>query len=307
MSSERATRLKGFLIVGIGVLVLTPDALLIRLSGGDAYSLLLVRGSLTSLGLFLALSYYYRGRSLRLAIRSMGRPGLAASLLYGVGSFLFIVALEHTSVANVLVMIAVEPVFAAIIAWIWLGERIAFATGLAIAGGLAGIAIVVSDSLGSPTFLGDASALGCALLFSLFLVLLRKHRDRDMVPSVAFAGLVSAAMALAVLLSRGQGPEVLAVFTAGQWGWILLNSLFILPFSFALLAIGPRYLPPPEVGLILLLETVLGPMWVWWALAERPSDATLIGGALVVATLVLHACWQLRPRAAGAGRRIAAP
>ncbi len=296
MEADRANRLKGLAIVTLAIFVLTPDSLLVRLSDSDPYGLMVVRGLLMALTLTAALAIIHGPGRLAGLIRAMGWPGLWATLLYGSGNLLFIIALEHTSVANVLVMIATEPVFAAVFAWHFLREPLGWPTALAILGGLAGIGVVVSDSLGQPTLSGDIAALGCSLAMAGFFVMLRARRRINMIPAVALSGFVSSALALVLLLAAGPGLAVIAGYGAGQWGWIVLNAAVVLPLAFGLMAVGPRYLPAAEIGLLLLLETVLGPLWVWWALGEVPRDATLLGGGIVLLTLLLHTLWQLRPR-----------
>lgn len=301
MSVDRATRLKGLLIVGGGVLILTPDSLLVRLSDSGPWSLMVVRGLLMAAGVLFGLALLYGPRRLWWTIRQMGMPGLWATLLYGTGNLLFVVALDNTAVANVLVMIATVPVFGALLSWVFLREAIGWPTALAILAALVGIGVVVSDSLGQPVLVGDLSALGVALMMASFYVVLRRHRTRDLVPAVGLSGLVSAGIAVVPLLAIGPGFGAIAAYSGEQWGWIVLNAFVVLPLSFSLMAVGPRYLPAAEIGLLLLLETVLGPLWVWWALNEAPGTATLIGGAIVLVTLLLHTLWQLRPRRRAAG------
>jgi drug/metabolite transporter (DMT)-like permease len=106
-----------------------------------------------------------------------------------------------------------------------------------------------------------------------------------MVPAMVVAGCITgiAALPFALLLESGG-----LIFTGPQLGYTLAMGLIVVPISFALITVGPRYLPAPEVGLLMLLETVLGPIWVWLAIGEYPGDLALVGGALVVATLAGH-------------------
>jgi drug/metabolite transporter (DMT)-like permease len=177
-----------------------------------------------------------------------------------------------------------------------LREPVSRATQFAMAGGFLGIAIVVGDSLGETRLWGDVAAIAASFFFAYFFVALRKAGDVDMTPAVGISGLFSAALALPLLWIAGEGTAPLLSLDATQWLWIALAALLLVPLAFALISIGPRYLPAAEVSLLILLEAVLGPLWVWWALGETPTQTTLIGGAVVLATLALHALWGLKHR-----------
>jgi drug/metabolite transporter (DMT)-like permease len=291
-------RRKGLIVTTVGVLILTPDTLLVRLADCEPYTLALLRGLGLGLSLLLAVWVIARGR-LRQAFGAIGPAGVFAAFVNGIGNLLFVVALDLTHVANVLIAIAIEPLFAALLGWLMLREPVSRATQLAMAGGFLGIAIVVANSLGETRLWGDVAALGCSLFFAYFFVALRKAGKVDMTPAVGLSGFFSAALALPLLWLGGDGLAPLLSLGALQWFWVLLAGVIVVPLAFALISIGPRYLPAAEVSLLILLETVLGPLWVWLALGEQPAAATLTGGAVVLLTLTLHALWGLRQRSGG--------
>ena len=140
----------------------------------------------------------------------------------------------------------------------------------------------------------ETSPPACSLCFAYFMVLLRKAGDVDSTPAVGVSGLFTALLALPLVFLTGEGTAAILSLDAAQWGWIALGSLVVLPLSFGLISIGPRYLPAAEVSLLILLEAVLGPFWVWLVLDEHPTTAALIGGVVVLATLALHSLWGLR-------------
>ena len=282
---DRGTRAKGLAIVSLGVLVITPDTLLVRLAAMEPWSLLVWRSFLVALGLFLLIALIWRRRA-PAAIRSIGRTGGVIALFYAAVNVLFVLALANTTVANVLIIVSAAPFFAALTSRIFLGEAIAGHTWVAIFAALAGIAILTSDNLGSGALLGDLLALACALMFGCKFTLVRHAREINMIPAAAFSGLVSGGIALVA------GPAVLP--SQDQLMVLVIMALVLLPVGIALMTIGPRYLPAPEVSLLILLETVLGPIWVWLVIDEEPSRAALLGGAIVVSTLAVHSLLVLR-------------
>lgn len=277
--------LKGLLITGVGVLVLSPDSLLVRLIALDPWTMIFWRGALmaVSLSVFLALTL---GRQAPARFRAMGRPELWMAAFFTGSSVFFITALAHTSVANTLIIISAAPLFAALFSRVFLAEAVAPRTWGAILGALAGIAVIVSDSLGRGSLTGDVSALGGAICIAALLSVARRSRSRNMIPTMAVSGLVSALVALPLAAPHALG--------AGQAGLLALLGLVVLPLAVVLTLLGPRYLPAPEVGLIMLLETVLGPYWVWLALGEAPTERALLGGAIVIGVLALHSALALR-------------
>ena len=276
---------KGLAITVTGVLVLSPDSLLVRLIATDPWTMVFWRGVLTALGLVIWLALFYRAETLA-RMRAIGRSGLAVSLLLAGSSIHFVLALSHTSVANTLVIIAASPLITAVFCQLFLGEAVRPRTWAAILTALAGILILASDSLGAGTLGGDLAALATAGFLAGAYTIIRAGRTRNMVPAMALSGIWSALVVLPLA-----SPLVL---DPGQTRLMLLLGLGVLPISFGLITLGPRYLPAPEVGLIMLLETVLGPLWVWLVIDEQPSVRALIGGAVVIGALALHSIVSLR-------------
>ncbi|MPZ10080.1 MAG: EamA family transporter [Kiloniellaceae bacterium] len=276
---------KGLLLTSLGVLALTPDSLLVRLIDADPFTLLVWRGLLQALGVLAILAVLHRGR-VAAPFRAVGRWGLVLAVVFAAGTVFFILALSLTAVADVLVIVAAAPLAAAVLSLVFLGEGVPLRTWIAISLTLVGIALLVSEDLGSGSLLGDLAAAACALCIGATFTITRHGRAVSMVPAMALAGLVTAAMALPFALLLEDGPWL---FAGAQLGYTLAMGLVVVPVSFALITLGPRYLPAAEVGLLMLLETVLGPLWVWLVLGEHPGELALAGGALVVLTLAGHA------------------
>lgn len=275
---------KGMLITVAGVLAISPDSLLVRLVSTDIWTLLFWRGLLVALVLAIGLAAAHRARTAA-AFAAVGRTGLIFAVLFSLNSFTFVYAVNTTTVANALVLISAAPFFAALIAIVFLRESVRRRTWLAILASFAGILVIVSGSASGgarPGALpGDLAALVTAFGLAIQFNLLRRARHVNMIPAIALGSLLTAAIGLPL-------GEPLAV-GARDALWLGLLGLAVMPAATILIATGPRYLPAPEVSLILLLETVLGPLWVWLALGEVPSQRTFLGGAIVVAALAAHA------------------
>ena len=213
------------------------------------------------------------------AFRVTGIAGLGFAVALAVASGAFIVALNHTSVANVLFILAIAPVLAALLARFLLGEPITPRTAVALAVALAGVVLMIGAP-GGGDLLGDAMALLASLGFAVGIVISRYRRDVSMAPAtfVAQLLLLAAFLPFADLGTVGGDDLVtLVLLGAGQIG-----------VGLAFLTLGARLIPAAQVALISLLEVVLGPLWVWIAIGEAPTGATLIGGAVIVAAVVIQ-------------------
>jgi drug/metabolite transporter (DMT)-like permease len=277
----QSDHLKGLVLTIIGVLALTPDTLLIRLAAADHWTLIFWRGGLLSLALSGAVIWQNRRHSF-VAFRQIGWTGVLVGFCFGLNYILFTAALTYTSVAKTLIIVASTPMFAAIIAWFILSEKVPIRTLLAIGATFVGIVIVVSGGDVEGSLFGDFLALSTAIAVATGMVLTRKAKTISMVPATAAGG----ALAAVVALFLGSAPVLPA--SVDQGIYLALMGLFVLPVGFGLLTLGPRYIPAPEVGLILLLETVIGPLWVWFVLSEEPGIQVIFGGTIVVTALILH-------------------
>jgi len=275
-----STHAKGIAITVAGVLVLTPESLLIRLVGASQWTVLLWRGVFMAVGItFIFWMGWARGHLLE-RLSSIGSVGIVAAGLFACDNTLFVTALRNTSVANTLLMISTAPMWGALLSWVILRERVPIRTWLAIAAVMAGVVVIFSGSIGHTRLRGDLAALGAAIAIATTLVLIRKARTVNMMPAMALGGLVTAVVVAPMASpSSPRGADI---------GLLVLLGLVVAPVAFGLIALGPRYLPVPEVNLIMMLETVVGPLWVWLALGDRPGSRTFVGGALVVATLATH-------------------
>jgi drug/metabolite transporter (DMT)-like permease len=276
---------RGLALAVTGILILTPDSLLIRLITADHWSLLFWRGLMTFVTLALWLFYTDRRNTLT-RFQSIGGLGLVVALLFALNTSLFVISIRHTAVANTLVLLSAAPLFAAVFSSLFLREHAPLRTWIATLIGIASIAFIMADSLGAANLIGDGAALAVTINMAAILTLMRYLRSNNAIPIVALSGLL---LAIAMLL-----PSQPLSLSGSDWFYMGVLGLVVIPVSFALPLAAPRYLPAPEVGLIFLLETVLGPFLVWLVLGEEPPVATLIGGVVLVTTLVAHAALSMR-------------
>lgn len=227
-----------------------------------------------------------------------GKAGFTVILLYVSGNFTFITAVFHTTIAHVVFILALTPLFAALMSFLWFNERLARTTWLALATSLLGVAIIVWSGLSHGSMLGDLMAAASAITMSLAFTITRRT-NKDMSMSPVLVGAMTATGALLVsgaITTTGVSVSHLGL-ASHQWGWMLLNGLIIMPLSYSLLALGPRYITAAEVALFLLLETALAPIWVWLAVGEKVPVSTLFGGAVILSSLLAHSLYLLaRPK-----------
>lgn len=271
---------KGLLITGMGVLMIVPDSLLIRLISMDTLSVVFWRSFLTGSVVLIGLCAIH-GRGVVAQTRAIGRHGLAYAALMMVSAICFVVSIRLTSVANTVFILATMPVFAAIFSRVWLGEQISRRMVITMLVVVIGIALIAFGSAKTETssLLGDVVALCIAMAFGLAITVARKARGVSLIPAVPISFFGSAALVLPFAHPFSfSGFDPLYV--------LLLGGLFI-PMSMTLLVIGPRYIPSPEVALMILLESVLAPLLVWFVLGEYPGRWTLFGGAIVLGAMAL--------------------
>ena len=269
-----------------GMVFISPDALLVRLlDTAGVWELAFYRSLFLGLALLLFLAVR-DGRRLPDRFRALGGGGLLMSCVFAATSIGFAGALTQTTAANALFIIATVPVFGALLGWVVLRERVPLRTALAILIAFAGISVIFGEGLGGGGMVGNVIALGTAACLGANLVL-RRAIDRDItLPALCLAGGIGAAVS-ALFADPGQ-------LSAWDLGVLAYIGLIMLPIALGLFYGGARYAPAGEVGLIALVETVLGPLWVWLVLTETPTATVLMGGALVLAAVGGNAALAIR-------------
>lgn len=278
---------KGLWLTLTGVLILSPDVLLIRLAGLPEWTLMFWRGA--GMGGMIALWLLAtQGRGAVATFRGVGLAGVAIGLSYTIGNVSFLYSVGHTLAANTLFILATMPVFSALIARFVLGQQVPGRTWATIAAVLAGIGLIAMGSAGGGQgdLSGDLAAVVTALSWAVIFAIAGQKASLSMVPAMAIAGVF--AMVVSLFLAPGLSVPAASV------PFVALIALVVTPGATALLSLGPRYLPAADVSLIMLLEAVFGPLLVWLVLAEFPGLWTLAGGAVVLGALTLNNLVALR-------------
>jgi drug/metabolite transporter (DMT)-like permease len=281
---DEATQRRGRLYVVLAAFAWSTAGVLQRgLTVGTATQLA-GRAAFAVVGVLIYVAVSERGGVLD-GFRAIGRDGLAIAGLMALSAACFIVALNHTTVANVLVMLALAPILAAALGYVVLREPVTPRTMIATALALVGVAVMVGGP-GRPSGLGVGLSFLMCVSFAATLVLARRGRDVSLAPATCVSQAL-VLLAFAPFAHPGQigGSDVGLLFLLG-FGQTGLGLIF--------LALGARLIPAAEVALISLLEIVLGPLWVWLARSERPGTGTIAGGLVVLAAVTIQ---SLRPNA----------
>ncbi len=274
----------GIALALLGGFLISIDIPLIRLAQSDPWFYMVMRG----LGLACVL-----GAIIKFGAHYTDTPKnpfndknfVEVGVLYGVASIFFTISVFTTSTANLVFILAFNPMLAAIFAWVLIGERPRLVTWLAIFATMIGVMIIVSDGVETGNWLGDLTSLMAAIVLAFSLVRTRQS-GKDLSLSGCLGGMISGLFALPLAI-------VFSGMPGAPW-WIALNVLIFVPLSGFSLTLAPRYIPAPQVAIFFLLETVLAPVWVWLIFAEIPTDNTLLGGVIVLGAIAGHSLWQLR-------------
>jgi drug/metabolite transporter (DMT)-like permease len=275
---ESRRQRRGQIYVALAAVAWSTAGVLQRQLTLDTPTQVIGRAVFASAALLAYVAVVERGRVVK-GFRSVGLAGVAVALCVATASGSFISALNHTSVARVLFILAVAPVFAALLARVTLGEPITRRMGVAMALALAGVALMFGAP-GDGSLAGDGLSLLAAVAFALMIVITRWRRDVSMAPATC----LSQAILVVAFIPFASPGEI----TGDDVVWLALLGIGQIGLGFALLTVGARLIPATQVGLITLLEVVLGPVWVWVALDERPSTLTLVGGAIVIIAIVIQ-------------------
>ena len=276
---------KGSLLAFVAVMFITPDSLFIRLSNLDTWGLVFYRGIIPFLTVFFGMLLIYKLNFFKILFNS-GVHGVIYIATFSITNITFVVSIQNTNVANTLVMIATAPMLSAILGAIFLKEPPDRKTLFSIIITFFAIIYIFFDSLKVGNLYGDILGFITAFGLALGAITIRSAKTKNLVPAAVVGKLFVASFALFFIES-----------------FVLIDrDLFIVPLMcilcvaipFVLVTIAPRFITAAEVNLFFLLETIIGPIWVWVIINEQPSIETLQGGAIIVITLAIHSFLKLR-------------
>ena len=276
---------KGSLLAFVGVMFITPDSLFIRLSSIDTWELLFYRGAIPSVVILIALILFYKSNLIKVTL-AMGLAGLFYALTFSITNISFIVSIQNTNVANTLVMIATAPMLSAILAAVFLKENPDKNTWIAILITFLAVVYIFFDSFKLGNFFGDIFGLITALGLAVGANIIRSVRDKDLVPAAVIGKFLVAIFALFFvdnLILQGRDNII-----------VPLMCIMCVGIPFVLVTIAPRFITAAEVNLFFLLETIIGPIWVWLIIKEQPSKETIYGGILIIITIAVHSFYKLK-------------
>ena len=276
---------KGSLLAFVAVMFITPDSLLIRLSNIDTWGLLFYRGAIPFFVVLLGLLIVYKSNFIKLLF-SMGFPGIIYAGTFTLTNITFIISIQNTNVANTLVMIAIAPMLSAVLGLILLKENPDKKTWIAIIITCLSAIYIFHDSLQLGNFFGDIFGFVTALGLAIGFVVVRSAKNKNLVPA-AVLGKLSVAIIAVFFVKNFELIETDIII-------VPLMCVLCVAIPFVLLTIAPRFITAAEVNLFFLLETVLGPLWVWLAIKEQPTLETIVGGAIIILTISIHSFLALK-------------
>ena len=285
MTKKLSAQQKGSLLAFVAVILITPDSLFIRLSHIDTWGLLFYRGAIPFLIVLLGLLLVYKMNFFKLLF-SIGYPGIIYIGTFTLTNITFIISIQNTNVANTLAMIATAPMISAVLGALFLKENPDKKTWIAIFVTFLAAVYIFYDSIQLGNFFGDIFGLITATGLAIGAVVVRFAKDRNLVPSAVIGKLCVA---------------IFALFFVENFE-LIETDIFIVPLMcvlcvaipFVLITIAPRFITAAEVNLFFLLETIIGPIWVWLIIKEQPSLETIQGGVVIITAIAIHSYVSLK-------------
>ncbi len=276
---------KGSLLAFVAVIFITPDSLFIRLSNIDTWGLVFYRGLIPFFLVFLVMLIIYKLSFFRILFTS-GHHGLIYVVTFSITNITFVVSIQNTNVANTLVMIATAPMLSALLSAIFLKEPPDKKTLVSIVITFLAIIFIFFDSLKLGNFYGDILGLITALGLAVGAVTIRSAKSKNLVPAAVVGKLFVALFALFFVRSFELSEKDIFI--------VPLMCTLCVAIPFVLVTIAPRFIPAAEVNLFFLLETIIGPIWVWMIIKEQPSIETIQGGIIIILTIAIHSFLKLK-------------
>jgi drug/metabolite transporter (DMT)-like permease len=276
---------KGSLLAFVAVMFITPDSLFIRLSSIDTWSLVFYRGLIPFFKVLIGMLIIYRLNFFKMLFTS-GHHGLIYIITFSITNITFVVSIQNTNVANTLVMIAMAPMLSAILGAIFLKEMPNRNTWVAIIITFMAAVYIFYDSLQLGSIYGDILGFITALGLAVGAVTIRSAKKKNLVPAAVLGKLFVAIFAMFFIESYVLAERDLFI--------VPLMCVMCVAIPFVMVTIAPRFIPAEEVNLFFLLETIIGPFWVWMVIKEQPSVETIQGGAIIILTIAIHSFLKLK-------------
>jgi drug/metabolite transporter (DMT)-like permease len=276
---------KGSLLAFVAVIFITPDSLFIRLSSIDTWSLVFYRGIIPFVTVLIGMLIIYKLNFFKMLFTS-GHHGLIYIITFSITNITFVVSIQNTNVANTLIMIAMAPMISAILGAIFLKEIPNLKTWIAIFITLMAVIYIFYDSFQLGSIYGDILGFITAVGLAVGAVTIRSAKKKNLVPAAVIGKLLVAIFAMFFIESYVLANQDLFI--------VPLMCVMCVAIPFVMVTIAPRFIPAEEVNLFFLLETIIGPFWVWLVIKEQPSLETIQGGTIILITIAIHSFLKLR-------------
>ena len=272
-------KIPGYILCLLGGFFLSWGGLIIRSSDTtDTWKILTIRSFFFIIALIIFLVLTYKKNTIKI-IKNSGIPAIIAGLFLSLSFVAYIVAMSKTSVANVVFIISTQTIFLAVFGFLFLKEKINFRGFISIALAFVGLAVMLGNSINQGTLFGNIVAFAIPINFTILVMIIRKFPNLDMVPAIFYSGLFSGLYGIILASDLSFSPnDILMGFFLG---------VPQLAFGFICVTIGSKTTPAVTVGLLMLLETIFAPIWVWIFLNEVPPISVFVGGAIIISAVIL--------------------
>tara|TARA_E500000178_G_C17000143_1_gene745256 strand:+ start:1257 stop:2123 length:867 start_codon:yes stop_codon:yes gene_type:complete len=272
-------KIPGYILCLLGGFFLSWGGLIIRLfETTDIWKILSIRSFFFITTLIIFLIFTYKKNTIAV-IKNSGTPAVIAGLFLSLSFVAYIVAMSKTSVANVVFIISTQTIFLAVFGFLFLKEKITLKGFISIMLAFAGLIVMLGDSINQGTLFGNIVAFAIPINFTILVMIIRKFPELDMVPAIFYSGIFSGlyGIFLASNLSFSSNDILMGFFLGVPQ----------LAFGFICVTIGSKSTPAVTVGLLMLLETIFAPIWVWIFLSEVPPISVFVGGSIIISAVIL--------------------
>ena len=272
-------RIPGYILLLFGGFCLSWGGLIIRsFEQATVWQILFLRSFFFLIALIIFLFTIYKRNTIKI-IKDSGFPGLIGGFILSFSFVAFVVAMSNTTVANVVFIISTQTMFLAIFGFFYLKEKVSLIGAFSIFLAMSGILIMVGDSISAGSLFGNLVALAIPINFAILVMIIRKNTNLDMVPAIFYSGIFS--------LIYGFFLTESFQFTKHDLLMGFLLGVPQLALSFICITIGSRTVNSATVGVLMLMETLCAPIWVWLFLSEIPPLSVFIGGTVIIIAIIL--------------------
>ena len=273
-------KVPGYFLLLFGAFCLSWGGFIVRsFEDASVWQILFIRSIFFIIALTFFLVSTYKKNTIKI-IRDAGLPAVIGGAVMSLSFVAYVYSMTITSVANVVFIISTQTMFLAIFGYLFLREKVSLICFISIVLAMSGILIMVGDSISSGSLIGNLVALAIPINFSILVMIIRKNKNLDMVPAIFYSGVFSVVYGLVM-------SESLSFSNHDMFLGFLLG-VPQLAFGFICITIGSRTTPSTTVGLLMLTETLFAPIWVWLFLNEIPPLSVIIGGVVIIVSIIVN-------------------